>query len=294
MDKPWLLDSGASHTITSDLANLTTHSEYDGTDEVTLGDGSGLEISHIGSLSLKFPKKIFHFPDTLCVPYLCKNLIPVHHLTKHNNVFVELHPLYFFVKDKHTGMILLRGTCSNGVYTVPKPMVSSSPKVIAYVHERTSTDGWHKCLDHPSPKIVAHLLKSFSLPVSSSKLSSLCNSCSINKAHQLPFRPNSLKSQAPLDLVYTDVWGPTSSTGIDGSRYYIIFVDHFSKYIWFYPMVKKYDVSKIFSKFKNFVETQFQTKIKSLYSDNGGEFITLRSFLSHSGIGHYITAPDTP
>jgi hypothetical protein len=66
MDKPWLLDSGASHTITSDLANLTTHSEYDDTDEVTLGDGSGLEISHTGSLSLKFPKKIFCFPDTLC------------------------------------------------------------------------------------------------------------------------------------------------------------------------------------------------------------------------------------
>jgi len=133
MDKPWLLDSGASHTITSDFANLTTHSEYDGTDEVTLGDDSGLKISHTGSLSLKFPKKIFRFPDTLCVPYLCKNLIPVHHFTKHNDVFVEFHPLYFFVKDKHTEMILLRGTCSNGVYTFPKPMVSSSPKVLAYV-----------------------------------------------------------------------------------------------------------------------------------------------------------------
>jgi len=289
-----LLDSGASHTITSDFANLTTHSEYDGTHEVTLGDDSCLKISHTGSLSLKFPKKIFRFPNTLCVPYLCKNLISVHHLTKHNNVFVELHPLYFFVKDKHIEMILLRGTCSNGVYTFPKPMVPSSLKVLAYVHERTSTDGWHKCLNHPSPKIVAHLVKSFSLPVSSSKLSSLCNSCSINKAHQLPFRPNSLKSQTPLDLVYTDVWGPASSTGIDGSRYYLIFIYHFNKYIWFYPMVKKSDISTIFPKLKKVVETRFQTKIKSLYSDNGGEFITLRSFLSHSGISHYTTAPHTP
>jgi hypothetical protein len=56
----------------SDLANLTTHLEYDGTDEVTLGDGSGLEISHTGSLSLSlslnFLKNFFRFPDTLCVP----------------------------------------------------------------------------------------------------------------------------------------------------------------------------------------------------------------------------------
>jgi hypothetical protein len=102
MEKPWLIDLGASHNITSDLANLTTHSKYDGSNKVILGDGLGLKISHIGSLSLKFPKKIFCLPNTLCVPYLCKNLISVYHLTKHNDVLVELHPLYFLVKDKYT------------------------------------------------------------------------------------------------------------------------------------------------------------------------------------------------
>ena len=35
----WLIDSGASHNITGDLANLSIHSEYDGTDEVVIGDG---------------------------------------------------------------------------------------------------------------------------------------------------------------------------------------------------------------------------------------------------------------
>uniref|UniRef100_A0A2N9HT29 Reverse transcriptase Ty1/copia-type domain-containing protein n=1 Tax=Fagus sylvatica TaxID=28930 RepID=A0A2N9HT29_FAGSY len=39
-DKTWLLDSAASHNITGDLSNLSIHSEYDGTDEVILGDGS--------------------------------------------------------------------------------------------------------------------------------------------------------------------------------------------------------------------------------------------------------------
>lgn len=36
----WLLDSVASHNITSDLANLSIHSEYEGQDEVVLGDGT--------------------------------------------------------------------------------------------------------------------------------------------------------------------------------------------------------------------------------------------------------------
>ncbi|KAF5475623.1 hypothetical protein F2P56_007415, partial [Juglans regia] len=39
-DKKWLVDSAASHTITSDLSNLSIHSEYDGTNEVVIGDGS--------------------------------------------------------------------------------------------------------------------------------------------------------------------------------------------------------------------------------------------------------------
>ncbi|RVW75058.1 Retrovirus-related Pol polyprotein from transposon RE2 [Vitis vinifera] len=38
-EQKWLLDSAASHNITGDLQNLSIHSEYDGTDEVVLGDG---------------------------------------------------------------------------------------------------------------------------------------------------------------------------------------------------------------------------------------------------------------
>ena len=123
-DKNWLLDSAASHNITSDLSNLSIHSEYDGTDEVILGDGSGLAMSHIGSLALLFPHRTFTLRDTLCVPNLCRNLISVHHLTKQNNVFVEFHPFHFLMKDKITRAILLRGACNNGIYTLPTSMVA--------------------------------------------------------------------------------------------------------------------------------------------------------------------------
>nr|GLL33824.1 uncharacterized protein LOC109154184 [Ipomoea trifida] len=44
----WLLDSGASHHVTIDLSNLALHTPYDGTDEVMIGNGSGLPISHTG------------------------------------------------------------------------------------------------------------------------------------------------------------------------------------------------------------------------------------------------------
>ncbi|XP_019183729.1 PREDICTED: uncharacterized protein LOC109178647 [Ipomoea nil] len=61
-----------------------------------------------------------------------------------------------------------------------------------------------------------------------------CSSCNVHKSHKLPFSKNTLVSTKPLQLVYTDVWGPTENS-IDEFRYYVIFVDHFSKYIWLYP-----------------------------------------------------------
>lgn len=60
----WLVDLASSHNITGNLANLSVHSEYDGIDEVILGDGLDLSVSHIGALTLE---KII-LRDILCIP----------------------------------------------------------------------------------------------------------------------------------------------------------------------------------------------------------------------------------
>ncbi|KAL5858239.1 hypothetical protein ACOSQ3_005697 [Xanthoceras sorbifolium] len=56
----WLLDSGASHHVTTDLSNLSLHAPYTGSDDVMIGDGTGLSITHTNSISL----------PTLLGPYL--------------------------------------------------------------------------------------------------------------------------------------------------------------------------------------------------------------------------------
>lgn len=78
------------------------------------------------------------------------------------------------------------------------------------------------------------------------------------------------------------------------ARYYLIFVDHFTKYIWFYPMKTKSSVRTIFPQFKILVENRFQLKIKFVYLDNGGEFVVLKYYFTFNGINHYTTTPYTP
>jgi hypothetical protein len=99
-DTKWLIDSAPSHNITDNLVNLFIHSEYNNTDEIIIGDGSGLLISHIGSLLLHFHNRTFHLNDTLCVSNIQKNLISAHQFTCQNHFFVELHPFFFLLRIK--------------------------------------------------------------------------------------------------------------------------------------------------------------------------------------------------
>ena len=80
----------------------------------------------------------------------------------------------------------------------------------------------------------------------------------------------------------------------DGFKYYIIFVDHFTKYIWLYPFKRKSEVQEVFKRYKAIVENYFSKKIITLYSDNEGKYMALKDYLSLHGIFHLTTPPHTP
>ena len=80
-----------------------------------------------------------------------------------------------------------------------------------------------------------------------------------------------------------------------GFHYYVIFVDHFTKYIRLNPLRHKSDIHSTFVTFKKLVENYFTTTIKTLYYiDNGGELLVLWSFLATHGTTHLSTPLHTP
>jgi histone deacetylase 1/2 len=289
----WLLDSGASHHVTADLSNLSLHTPYNGSDDIMIGDGSSLPITHTGSTSFTTHNTSFKLDNVLCVPSMKKNLISISQFCTSNNVSVEFLPSSFYVKELRTGAILLKGQTKDGVYEWPVPSSLSSP-LVAFSSVKTSSSAWHHRLGHPAFSILQHIISHYQLDLSSSLISDfLCNACHCNKSHKLPFSTSTIVSSQPLEIIFTDVWtSPILSH--DGFKYYVIFVDHFTKYIWFYPLKHKSEVKDVFIRFKAIVETHFQNKIHTLYSDNGGEYIALRTFLATHGITHLTTPPHTP
>lgn len=91
-------------------------------------------------------------------------------------------------------------------------------KVVAYVHEHTTTDGWYRLLGHSSFKIINYLICTFSLPTNKNNYRYLYTSCSQNKAHCQQFNHHSLISSATLELIYTNVCGPSHNIGTNGSN----------------------------------------------------------------------------
>ena len=138
-----------------------------------------------------------------------------------------------------------------------------------------------------SPTLVflkmEHLTPLFVAPVN------LARARSFPSLHRPPSPPK------PLQLVRTDVWGPAPIPSISGFRYYVLFVDDFSRYSWLYPLYNKSDVYDVFISFKTKVENLLEHKIKILRSDGGGEFPSslFEKSLSEYGITHQMSCPHT-
>ena len=249
----WLLDSGASHHMTSDLANLSLHNPYQGGDGVLLGDGSGLYISHSSSLSIPSYTRPFFLNKVLYVPALEKKLISVFQLCTANGVAVTFTPTYFQVRDLETGTLRLEGKPRDGTYHWPH-LNSSKPSLAFASAVKTTLSDWHSRLGHPAFSILQKVVSQFQLPlVSNALMAQPCNACSINKMHKLPFRNSTLRSSQPLDVVFSDVW-TSPIISVDGFKYYVIFVDHYTRYTWLYPLKFKSQVFDVFTRFKALVE----------------------------------------
>ena len=98
-----------------------------------------------------------------------------------------------------------------------------------------------------------------------------------------------------LELVHTDLWGPSPVTSLEGSRYYITFIDDLSKKEWIYFLKNKSDVFESFKKWKAMVETETYLKVKCLRSDNRGEYIDggFNEYCATHGIRMEKTIPGT-
>ena len=94
---------------------------------------------------------------------------------------------------------------------------------------------WHYRLSHvSSSKLRSLISRSVLGSVSNEQFD--CASCQLGKHHTLPFNNSDSTLFAPFDLIHSDIWGPIPTPIMEGSKYFMIFMDDFSHFTWLYFM----------------------------------------------------------
>ncbi|GKV09292.1 hypothetical protein SLEP1_g20816 [Rubroshorea leprosula] len=100
----------------------------------------------------------------------------------------------------------------------------------------------------------------------------------------------------PVELIHADVYGPMNTLSLNKSKYFIVFVDDFSRLTWVYFAKEKSDAFPIFKKFKALVEKQSGCSIKVMRIDQGREFVSaeFNIFCEDFDIKRQLTTSYTP
>ena len=123
-----------------------------------------------------------------------------------------------------------------------------------------------------------------------------CKGCTLGKYTKSSFHDRDSRAEAILERVPTDVCVPLLTASTVKQRYYVIFIDDYSRKCWIYFMQKKDQTFTKFCEFKALVEKESGKKIKALRSNNGGEYVSqeFKDFCAVEGIKRQLTTPHNP
>jgi hypothetical protein len=106
---------------------------------------------------------------------------------------------------------------------------------------KSSSSLWHRRLGHPTSGVVHQVHGDNNISFSEANKESVCDACQKTKSHQLPYPKSSSVSNFPHKLVFSDVWGPAPGS-VGRYKYYVSFIDDYSKFTWIYLLKNKSNV----------------------------------------------------
>ena len=120
--------------------------------------------------------------------------------------------------------------------------------------------------------------------------------CLSGKMHAHPFPSTGSATSKPLELVHSDLHGPLPVATHSGMRYWITFIDEFTKLKVVYALRLKSDAFDAFKRYKAYVENLTGQRILALQDDKGGEYMSTAwdSFCLEHGISRRHTARNRP
>ncbi|CAI7808352.1 unnamed protein product, partial [Closterium sp. NIES-54] len=168
---------------------------------------------------------------------------------------------------------------------------------------------WHHRLGHPSlPRLrgMASRVLVSGLPRSLPPLppgpAPTCVPCVKGRQRAAPHSSEFPPTEAPLQTLHMDVWGPARVRGQGHERYFLLVVDDYSRYTTVFPLRSKGNVTEVLIDWIRAARLQLRERFGSdfpvlrLHSDRGGEFSSARlgAFCRAQGIRQTFTLLASP
>ncbi|CAI7885029.1 unnamed protein product, partial [Closterium sp. NIES-54] len=168
---------------------------------------------------------------------------------------------------------------------------------------------WHHRLGHPSlPRLRGMAFRTLvsglprSLPPLPPGPAPTCVPCVEGRQRAAPHSSEFPSTQAPLQTLHMDVWGPARVSGHGHERYFLLVVDDYLHYTTVFPLRRKGVVTEVLINWIRGARRQLSESfgldlpVLSLHSDKGGEFSSnlLRAFCHAEGIRQMFTLPASP
>jgi hypothetical protein len=224
------------------------------------------------------------------VPYLRKNLISIGKLASEGCVSIFIDKTWKVIKGS---LVIAKGDKVGTLYLCTGNTESS----ISLTYTGVDTTLWYHRLGHMSEKGMQILHKRNFLPDLKQIDLDFREHCVYGKQKRVKFiRVRKAKKNERLEIVHTDVWGPTQISYLGGSCYYVTFIDDATRKTWVYFIRQKSDVFDTFKIWKDLVENETGKSLKCLRSDNGSEYCSKEfdDYYSCHGICREKIVPRTP
>lgn len=287
----WYIDSGASAHMTRSNQQLLNQREST-KKEVLVANNHRINVFCVGDLKQSVhangEKKEIDIKDVQYVPDMCVNLLSVSQMAKKNNEII-FNKLGCTIYNENREVIAT-GSLVNNMYKL-----NTYENIDFACSAKNETVLWHRRLGHIGLSNMKFLKN-----VQGVKLNSIeninCETCLEGKQARSPFKSEGKRATKLLEIIHSDVCGPMSVNSLSGKRYFVTFIDDFSRKTFVYIIRQKSEVFECFVNFKTLVENQTERKIKIVRSDGGLEYCNkkFKDLCTSNGILHQTTAPYSP
>ena len=259
----WWIDTNATRHISGNRNSFKTYELVGDGKIVYIENSSSTKVVGKGTVELKFTfEKIVTLMDVLHVPDIRKNLVLGTLLSKHS--FKIVFEADKFILSKN-GMFVGKGYVANGMFKLN----IENENISAYLVE--SLDLWHERLGHVNFRSIQLMVNNGLIKDCGKNHTTKCLTCSKCKITKKPSKTVE-RTSTLLQLIHTDIC-EMDYLSCHGKRYFITFIDDYSRYTYVFPLKTKDETFETFKTYKAEVENKLSVKIKSIRSDRGGEYL---------------------